>query len=172
MKIWSFDRKRGATRALVLMATLAVAGGAPASSHAAAPAFGFTIRITLSENAARTLRASGERITASAVYYGYPKPGAEKHADSMDQIPLGEETHEITGDGLVRITGKKVRADRLKFLLGQPKVNVNVFSARLTHKDNILSCDFIDGDVTKVSPGETTLHCALIVENYNSVIRP
>ena len=43
-------------------------------------------------------------------------------------------------------------------------LNVNVYSARRTNPDNILSCDFFDGKLSSAVRKTPTLHCTLIEE--------
>jgi len=63
--------------------------------------------------------------------------------------------------------------ERLPWVDGGVKVNVNVYSARRSNEDNILACDFIDTDLAAVVKAQpVTLHCGLITENLQTQLRP
>lgn len=147
---------------------------ASVATSPAAPPLGFNVDVTLTPKAAQRLKATHEGITVSASYYGDPKPGDEKHADEVGQIDLGNEQVMIPGQpGPVHITGKQVKRDRLRWIKGGVKVNVNVYSSRLSGPDNILNCDFIDGDVAAVVKQQPiTLRCGLITEHPDTKLKP
>jgi hypothetical protein len=127
--------------------------------------FAFDIRITLSDLAADRLRTTREGIVVSAYYTGEPLPSSENRANQIGAIDLGTENREVIGaEGLVRITGKKVDLRRLEWIKGPVMLNVNVYSARRTNPDNILSCDFFDGKLSSAVRKTPTLHCTLIEE--------
>lgn len=133
----------------------------------------FDFNITLSPKAAKALAATKEGITFSASYYGDPKKGAEKHANEVGQIDLGQERTDLPGEpGKVHVSGGDFDAKRLKWIDGPLYVNVNVFSSRKSGPDNILSCDFIDTDLKNVTGQPTTLHCSLIEENVQTEVKP
>lgn len=151
----------------------AFAWHAAAAADAAEP-LAFDLNITLSPKAAATLQKTKEGITVSARYYGDPTAAAKKHANEVGQIDLGGDDVQLPGRaGPARISGQGVKTNRLQWIDGAPKVNVNVFSSRLTHADNLLSCDLIDGDVAQVVKAQPVeLHCALITEGRDSVLKP
>lgn len=151
---------------------LALAGLAGAA--AAHEDLGFELNITLSPKAAERLRATHEGITADASYYGEPTAAAARRADEVGHIPLGVERIDLPGRaGPVRVSGQKVAIDRLDWISGGVKVNVNLYSARRSSGDNILACDFIDGSLAAVVKAQpVTLHCGLITENANTELKP
>jgi hypothetical protein len=127
--------------------------------------FAFDVRITLSDLAAERLTTTREGIVVSAYYTCEPLPSAENRANQIGTIDLGAENREVIGaEGLVRITGKKVDLRRLEWIKGPVMLNVNVYSARRTNPDNILSCDFFDGKLSSAIRKTPTLHCTLITE--------
>jgi len=127
--------------------------------------FAFDVRITLSDLAAERLRTTREGIVVSSYYTGEPLPSAENRANQIGTIDLGTENREVIGaEGLVRITGKKVDLRRLEWIKGSVLLNVNVYSARRTNPDNILSCDFFDGKLSSAVRKTPVLHCTLIEE--------
>lgn len=134
----------------------------------------FNVSVTLSPKAAAKLQATHEGITASASYYGDPTPAAAKHADEVGHIDLGNEQVAAPGSaGPVHFSGGNVATDRLGWIQGGVKVNVNVFSSRHSDPDNILACDFIDGSLAAVIKAQpVTIHCGLIAENIETRMRP
>jgi len=153
---------------------LVLAGGSVAGAASAHEPLGFSLDITLSPKAAERLRATHEGIAANASYYGNPTAAAAKHGDEVGHIDLGVERHDLSAQaGRVRFTGHKVMLERLPWVDGGVKVNVNVYSARRSNEDNILACDFIDTDLAAVVKAQpVTLHCGLITENLQTQLRP
>lgn len=150
-----------------------VAAGGPAKAGEAAPNLGFEVQVKMSKRAAQTLRRKKEGVLVSASYYGDPTAAAQRHANEVGQIDLGQEMVPLPGiEGKVRVTGKTVERQRLAWIDGPPKVNVNVFTARRSGPDNLIACDFIDGPVASVATGVTTVSCGLITENPRTVAFP
>ena len=127
--------------------------------------FAFDVQVLLSPKAAAKLAALSEKIVIAATYSGEPVPSAEKHANQIGQIDLGAEHAEVPGkSATVHITGDKLKRERLVWIKGPVLLNVNVYSARHSGPDNILSCDFFDGNLREAAAKPLALHCALIVE--------
>lgn len=144
-----------------------------ADADTAGPVPGFTIDLSLSPKALKTLSERKEKVIVDARYYGYPKPSARQHGDDVGQIQLGTEDVETAPrPGAVRVTGANVLVDRLDWIDGDIMVNVNGFTARKSGPDNLIDCDFIDGRLAAVTAAPVTLHCALIEENYETKQRP
>lgn len=156
------------------LACCVIAALARHAAAADAEPLGFDVNVTLSPRAAAALQKTKEGITVSARYYGDPTPAAAKHANEVGQIDLGGEELRLSArGGPAQITGQGVKRYRLHWTQGAPKVNVNAFSSRRSHADNLLSCDFIDGEVDAVLQAQPLeLHCSLITEGRASVLRP
>jgi hypothetical protein len=139
---------------------LAIDAGAAVENN-----FAFDVQVSLSPKAAAKLAALSESIVIAATYSGEPVPSAEKHANQIGQIDLGAEHAEIPGkSATVHISGDKLKRERLAWIRGPVLLNVNVYSARRSGPDNILSCDFFDGNLRDAAAKPPALHCALIVE--------
>ena len=150
---------------IVCALTILVASPAGFASAPTGP-FGFEVRISLSARAAAELRRLSEGIVVSAQYYGYPLPAKKQYGDQVGQIQLGTERITIPGkDASVVIHGDKVNQKRIPWLDGPASVNVNVFSARRSGPDNILACDFFDGNLADAQKHPIEIHCSLITEN-------
>ena len=152
-------------RLIAAATTLLLTPLAPAQQQDQPIIFAFDVRITLSDLAAERLKTTREGIVVSAYYTGEPLPSAENRANQIGTIDLGTENREVIGaEGLVRITGKKVDLRRLEWIKGPVLLNVNVYSARRTNPDIILSCDFFDGKLSSAVRKTPVLHCTLIEE--------
>ncbi len=131
--------------------------------------FAFDVRISLSAKAAAKLAALSEGIIVSASYSGTPTPSAAKHADEIGQIDLGREEIEMQGHaGTVHVTGAKVNQKHLPWIEGPVLLNINVYSARHSGQDNILACDFFDGELRNAARQPVSLHCSLIAEHIDT----
>ncbi len=157
---------------------LAIALGLCAvAAYAQAPSrvpLGFDLDIELSPRAAERLRAAKEGLIVDASWSGTPKPEAQRQANEIGRIHLGSERIARPGRaGRVHLSGEKLDAHRLAWIQGEINVNVNVYSARRSSPDNILSCDFIDAEVAKVVAAQPiSLRCALITEGAGTALKP
>lgn len=127
--------------------------------------------------AAAKLSSLSEGIIVDADYYADPAPGAEKHADEVGRIDLGRARIEISGRAQrVHVAGPHFAHSLLAETKGPRQLNVNVYSARHSGPDNILSCDFFDGLLRDAASHLLALHCSLITEkaetNNNGGIGP
>ncbi len=140
-----------------------------AQAHANDASLGFDFKITLSEKAAAKLKSAHETITVWASFYGEPTREGENHTDEMGMVDLGKESFELPGQpGIVHITGKNAGGAKLKWVKGQPGVNVNLYTSRKSSDQNLIECDLIDGAVVKVQAKPIIVHCFLIGEPVES----
>lgn len=140
-------------------------GAAPVQGDAASP-YAFSVDITLSPPAAQQLSRHRETIKLAAFYYGLPKPGLPEGIDNgMGQVFLGETELEIPGaDGRADFDGKSVQTSRLRYIEGEPQINLNVYSGRRSSEDNLLDCDFFEDAVRVAHAAPLKIHCKLIRE--------
>lgn len=133
-------------------------GPAPSSA-------GFTVNVSLSSQAAARLRGR-ESIIVSAYFYGPPKPGREDDTDDLGDIDLGAE--EARGEGRagsIRVSGQNFRSERLDWIAGRPRVNVNIFTSRSSNPDNLIYCEpHLEGDLADIAGRTHEVRCALISE--------
>lgn len=157
--------RRQRVRTIWLSAVL-LAGLAAAPS---AQPFGFDVEVSLSQAAAERLAADGEGIVVAAYWYGDPNPAGMAHVDAIGRIDLGDAMVEVPGQPVaVRLDGSEVDPAQLDWVEGPAWVNVNVWSARHSGPDNILDCDFFDGELAHATARPLALRCALIGEGYQS----
>lgn len=136
--------------------------------------FGFTIDLSFSTKALDHLTEIDEMVIVSASYYGDPSSKGQEFSDDVGKFDLGTEDVQLpVTPGIVLVTGDQVGEDDLQWIDGDPNVNVNVFTARLSDDHNLIACDFIDGsldDVIRAMP--VALHCALIEEGNETELKP
>lgn len=141
----------------------------PTQTRANDTNLGFDFQITLSEKATTKLKSAHETITVWASFYGEPTREGKNHTDEMGMIDLGKESVELPGHpGVAHITGKNVSGTKMKWLKGQPSVNVNLYTSRKSSNQNLIECDLIDGEIKKVQAKPVTVHCFLIGEPIES----
>lgn len=156
--------KTGWTMAAAAVAAALMGGVAEAQTKAPAP--NFAIAVTLSPAAAKKLAGLKEAITVAAYYYGEPTKAAAKKADEIGQIDLGSEEIRLgSGGGTATFVGKGFKADRLGWVVGREgRVNINVYTARLVHPDNLLDCGLFEDTLTVAQGKVIPMTCKLIGE--------
>lgn len=159
--------------ALGVFAWAQAVGSTADKPKSSAPHLGFDLQIQLSKQAAYELRRRKEGVTISATYFGDPTPAAKRHANEVGLIDLGRETFTLRGiDGPARVTGATVDRTKMGWIAGPPMVNVNVFTARRSSRNNLITCDIVDGPVARVAAARITLFCGLINEKRDVVGYP
>lgn len=124
------------------------------------------LQVTLSDAARAKLGRAGESVTVASYWYGSPKPAFASKADETGQIQVATRTDRVpfNGGDFSLEPGHPARTAR-NWIEGPLSLNVNVYSSRDKFADNVLSCDFIDGQVVDLLDRVIHLHCALITEN-------
>ncbi len=138
------------------MATLPVLAAPPALADVPQ----VTVAIRFDPAAAQALAARGERVVVSGYFYGEPAPGATEAPDEMGLINLGNEEFTIRPQDAQLTLGASLSNATLEQVV-EPMLNVNVFSARWTHEDNLLDCGLVDDAVSKLS-GPQEVFCKLL----------
>jgi hypothetical protein len=112
------------------------------------------------------LNALKEKIVVSVVWYGEPTRAARKRANEMGKIDLGtEEVRLPASGGRGEITGKTVQIKHIDWVKGRAvRVNVNVFSARLSDPNNYLDCGAFEDAVAIARSKSVQMTCKLIGE--------
>lgn len=127
--------------------------------------FAFTVEVTLSDEAAALLAASGETVVVGATFFGDPAEDAgDALINDVGQIDLGRREVEISGAGTAAFGGTDLRLDRLDAVAGEPQVNVNVYSGRRSAEDNLLDCGFFQDAVEVAARAPVVLACRLLSE--------
>lgn len=137
----------------------AVEPAGPASPYA------FDVQLTLTPRAAEKLVSTRERIIVAGMFWGAPNAAAEPTADEMGQIPLGEDFVEVAPESAtVKVPAANFDPEQLANVEGAPQVLVNVYSARKTHEDNLLSCGIYEGPVAMAQKQPVDIQCDLIYD--------
>lgn len=155
---------------LVLPFVLAACGPAPASDVAsgddAIPAspYAFDLNLTLTTRAAEQLARTGERVIVNSMYYGLPTsddaPGVDR--EGME-TRLGSNEIEVAPESAaVKVTGEGFDPTYLTSVKGDPEVLINVYSARKTHENNMLSCGIYQGPISMAQKKPVDINCDLI----------
>jgi hypothetical protein len=145
----------------------AVGTEAPASPYA------FDVQLTLTPRAAEKLVSTRERLIIAGMYWGAPNLAAEPTADEMGQIPLGEDFVEVAPESAtVTIPAANFDPAQLQNVEGAPQVLVNVYSARKTHEDNLLSCGIYEGPVAMAQKQAVDIQCDLIYDENGEPLPP
>ena len=157
---------------LVLPFLLAGCSPAPApepaagAEEAAAPVspYAFGINLTLTARAAERLASTDERVIVDAMFYGLPvKDDAPGVNPEGMEVGLGSSQIEVAPEtAVVKVTGEGFDATYMTSVKGEPEVLVNVYSARKTHENNLLSCGIYQGPVPMAQKKPVDIQCDLI----------
>lgn len=152
---------RTSPRAIGLAALTLTLVGAPAAARTPPGGLAFDVRLSFTPEAERRLTRTGEGVVVDAYWYGGPAPQHRKDADEVGLLRVGGDRRVVEA-GVRRLRLRPDAAARVAWLDGKGiSVNVNVYSARRTSPDNILSCDAFDDRMERARPG-ITLRCGLI----------
>jgi len=140
-----------------------IATAAPEAEAARTP-YGFDVQLTLTPRAAERLAGTDEAVIVSAMYYGLPvsdtAPGLDEHGV---EIGLGGDDVEVAPQSaLVVVPGMGFDAANIASVKGEPEVLVNVYSARKTHENNLISCGIYQGPVAMAQKKPVDIQCDLI----------
>ena len=147
-----------------LVAALLFLGLVPLRAAEPVPA-DFLIDVNLSPLAAKKLLSLKEKIIVSVDWGGEPTAKAQKHAGDDGTINLGVEDVTISGaGGRAQITGRPYRRENAEWVEGEVRVNVNVYTARLSDPDNLLDCDHFNEEIFEARAKPVAIFCKLITE--------
>ena len=140
-----------------------VPADACAQGNPAAEAPPFQVKVILTPAASKDLAARGEKLRVFGYYSGEPKPGVRTHDGEVDLRGSFDITNQPL-DGTIAIPKQHLNPAGLRKSQGEPRLLVNVVSARCSSPDNLLSCDVYEGSQPAISSQRITLHCGLIAE--------
>lgn len=151
---------REALAALTFAMTL-IAPDIAQAARAACPKY--VVKVSLTEKAARKLKASGETVHISAMYYGEASPGFK--GDDMGEIQLGTQDVDINGAGQATLGGIIFDSRKVAQIVGKsPQLLINVYTSRKIFENNLLDCDIFQDKVTIAARGPIAIACKLIGE--------
>lgn len=168
--------------AIALLIPLALIACSPAPDAAgleadpAAPPnpYAFEVSLALTPRAAEKLAATKERVIVDAMYFGpaisATAPGVDEHGM---EVSLGGNMIEVDPvNALVKAPGTGFDATNIASITGEPEVLVNVYSARKTHTDNIISCGIYQGPVKMAQQKPVEIRCDLIYDENGEPLPP
>jgi hypothetical protein len=135
---------------------------APASELDVAFELGFT------EYALMRLAELGETVTISGMYYGEPVPEvaeAMTEADGPIYVVGSYEAVVYPLGQTVTVSGAGIDPAKLANLADAPLLNVNIFTSRTKHPDNLIDCTLIDGDVAELRAKPPATLCEMLDAN-------
>ncbi|RYD94386.1 MAG: hypothetical protein EOP61_21775 [Sphingomonadales bacterium] len=126
--------------------------------------YSFDVNLTLTPRAAEMLASTDEAVNVAAMYYGEPvnetSPGIDEHGM---EIGLGRDDIEVAPkSALVIAPGTGFDATNIASVKGEAEVLVNVYSARKTHKNNLISCGIYQGPISMAQKKPVDIKCDLI----------
>ncbi len=127
----------------------------------------FSVRVRLSDAAAKKLRDSKETIMVAGYFTGHPKLGTEvRYLDiKSGEVDLGDVEVEIHPGETATFSNLKLNSDALARIDSNgPSILIDVFSGRKSSKDNLLDCEVYDGKFDSVRGRTIELPCQLIGE--------
>ena len=136
------------------------------SGPASPDPFAYTVEVTLSDAAKAQFSRSGESVIVGATYFADPAPDAgEDVINDIGQVDLGSAQVELAGEGPAVFGGGGLQRDRLRFIEGEPQVNVNAWSGRKSSPDNLLDCDMFQDAIAVAAREPIKLKCRLSAED-------
>ena len=139
-----------------------VDGAASASSQ-------FTVKVKLSDAARKKLIDESETIIVAGYFTGHPKQGTEpQYLDiKSGDVVLGDVKQEIRPGETAIFKELNLNPNALARIDSKgPHILINVFSGRRSSKNNLLDCDYFDGDFESIRGGESVIRCQLIQETF------
>lgn len=131
------------------------------------------IRLSYSNAAKATLTRLSEEVVVLATYFVAASPAGMTRSEGNGAIPLGSDTVQVgPAEDAVALSPDDLSDIDPALTQGPIQVNVNVFSARLSGEDNILACDFYEGDLESLRSAGIDLQCFLITENEDTESKP
>lgn len=140
----------------------------PVEPAGAAGELDVMFELGFSEYAAMRLAELGETVTVSAMYFGTPVPAVAEAMTEADGPVYVVGTFEATVnpvDQTITISGAGIDAAKLANLEGAPKLNVNIFTSRTKHPDNLIDCTLIDGEVGELRAKPPATLCEMLDAN-------
>ena len=126
----------------------------------------FAISVSLSPQADKRLRGLHETIKILAMFDGDPLPGQGHDNASMRDVYLGSDEKLVDSNNIAKFNDTKISQRHWNQLSNKDYyLTINVFSARKTYKDNLLSCGVPEARISTFADKTIEVHCWLIGES-------
>ena len=135
----------------------------PKSPAADAKSYAYKIELSFTPRALEKLQELGEKVTVSNFYHAMAAPGAAARAETMGQVGFGDNAMQVEpANQIVRVSVSPFDPAKLKDIEGEPRLLINVFTARKAAPDNLLVCGIYDDDLAKAEAAPIPIACDLI----------
>ena len=144
---------------------LAACGDRPAAEAPAtdAKSYSYKVELTFTPRTLTKLQELGEKVSIANFYYGVAAPGAEAKAETAGQVSIGDNTMQVEpANQIVRVSVSPFAPAKLKDVAGEPKLLINVFTARKVAPDNLINCGIYDDDLAMAQAAPIPITCDLI----------
>ena len=127
---------------------------------------GFSVAVTLSDKAGKTLADGKETIIVAAYFSGNPKPGTpRKYLSDIGQVDLGEAHVETSPGTIAKFGPVKLKQDALNQIdKSGPQLLINVYSGRKSSPNNLLVCGIYEDALDPIQGKTIPITCKLIGE--------
>lgn len=133
----------------------------------------FSVRVELSEAAARELGETGETVLVAAHFDGPGEPIPGEHVGPWRDVYLGRAEREMEGAGVVHFSDVEVAVeDHERLETENFYVTLNVMSGRRAHDLNLLRCSVPVARIDDLKDRITTVACRLIGEESGQDTEP
>lgn len=175
-KAWGMKHIAACLIPLALVACSPAPDAAGPEAGLAAPPnpYAFEVNLTFTPRVAEKLAATKERVIVDAAYFGAAASETAPGVDDYGQdVGLGGDMIEVDPvNALVKAPGTGFDPTNIASIKGEPEVLVNVYSARKTHTDNIISCGIYQGPVKMAQKQSLDIRCDLIFNENGDPLPP
>jgi hypothetical protein len=121
-----------------------------------------SIDLQMDANTVATLEKRGEKVVVRGWYYGFPVAGSTVQLDDMGLVYLGNEELTIWPAARTSLAlGGNLASAPIQDVQ-QPMINVNVFTARHTDENNLITCKLVEGAMADLAATPQVITCSLI----------
>lgn len=137
------------------------AASSSASSIAVAPSFAYDVALDFTPAALASVKAKGQKVTVSVMYYGNVTPASQALADPKDgTLHLNTDVVQVeAGNQTVHMTGAGANAPHLKDITGQKPLALLIVYAGKTPETSSIRCTDFQDYVSNAQQSPVTLHC-------------
>jgi hypothetical protein len=129
----------------------------------------FSVKTSLSEAAKARLQSTKEGIEVSVAFDGDGTPEQGVKTAPHREVFLCHSEKRMDHQNVATFSNLTFPLERFNRLSSIDYfVNVNVFSARLSHTNNILDCGFFEEPISTVRSSGVNIQCSLIEESYSA----
>ncbi|MGA2636099.1 MAG: hypothetical protein ABSF16_17860 [Terracidiphilus sp.] len=130
----------------------------------------FSISVNLSEEAKKRLLSMHESILVIAYFDGDPLPGQGEDNAPFRDVYLGSDQKLVDSTNVATFDSTKISQSHWDRLSDKNYfVTINVVSARMASKNNLLDCGVPEDHISTFAGKATEVHCKLIGEGHATI---